>query len=204
MTVDSAAGMIDVAFALEGDALPDEHRYLLAEALQRALPWLDSDARTGVHRLKLVRSGTGEELVSRRTRLTLRVPRARAEEACALAGTELRLGARRLRTGRSQRRELLPHGTLYAALVATEAPDEATFVEAVQGELEALDVRAQPVCGRWQSTEAGRLRGCSLMLSGLDAARSLVLLQQGLGPHRRLGCGLFVPHRSAAAVGSPA
>jgi CRISPR-associated protein Cas6 len=201
--VDRAAGMIDVAFALEGDALPDEHRYLLADALQRALPWLADDARAGVHRLKLVHSGGAEDLVSRRTRLTLRVPRERAEETCALAGTELRLGAHRLRAGRAQRRELLPHGTLYAWLVAAPERDEAAFLARVQGELQTMDVRVQPVCGRWQSAEAGRLRGCSLMLSGLDAGQSLLLLQQGLGPHRRLGCGLFIPHRSAAAVGSP-
>ena len=201
--MDTTAEMIDVAFALEGDTLPHEHRYALAAALQGALPWLDNDARTGVHGLKLVHSGTGAHLVSHRTRLTLRVPRERAEETCGLTGSLLRLGEQRLRAGRAQQRELLPHGTLYAALVATDAPDEAAFVAHVQGELDALHVRAQPVCGRWQSAEGGRLRGCSLMLSGLDAVQSLLLLQQGLGPHRRLGCGLFVPHRSAAAVGSP-
>jgi len=201
--VDRAADMIDVAFGLQGDAMPHEHRFALAGALQLALPWLAADARAGVHRLKLVRSGNGEDLVSHRTRLVVRVPRERAEETAALAGTELRLGAYRLRIGRAQRRELLPHGTLYAWLVATDSPDEAAFLARAQDELQALGLRAQPVCGRWLSAEAGRLRGCSLMLSGLDTEQSLLLLQQGLGPHRRLGCGLFVPHRSAAAVGTP-
>jgi hypothetical protein len=41
------------------------------------------------------------------------------------------------------------------------------------------------------------------MLSGLNAAQSLRVLRQGVGPHRLLGCGLFVPHKSAAAVGAP-
>ena len=199
------ADMIDVAFALEGDALPREHRHALAEALQEALPWLGSEARAGVHRLKLVASGDGaDDLVSRRTRLTLRVPRGRADEVDVLSGTDLSLGGHRVRAGRARRRELLPHGTLYAPLVAADAPDEAQFLVTVQLALDALGVRAQPVCGRWQSTEGGRLVGCSLMLSGLERDQSLVLLQQGLGPHRRLGCGLFIPHRSAAAVGSPA
>lgn len=199
------ADMIDVAFALEGEALPREHRYALADALQEALPWLGSEARAGVHRLKLVASGDGADaLVSPRTRLTLRVPRGRADAADALTGAELSLGGRRVRAGRAQRRELLPHGTLYAPLVAADGPDEAQFLAAVQLALDALGVRAQPVCGRWQSAEGGRLVGCSLMLSGLERDQSLVLLQQGLGPHRRLGCGLFIPHRSAAAVGTPA
>jgi CRISPR-associated protein Cas6 len=202
--VDAQAEMIDVAFALEGETLPYEHRYALAEALQRALPWLESEPRAGVHRLNLVRSGSGAELISRRTRLMLRVPRSRADDTCALAGARLELGADRVRAGRAQPRELLPHGTLYAGLVAADSPDEAAFLERIQGELDAMGVRAQPVCGRWQAAEAGRLLGCSLMLTGLDPVQSLRLLQQGLGRHRRLGCGLFVPHRSAAAVGTPA
>jgi CRISPR-associated protein Cas6 len=201
--MDAAADMIDVAFALDGQALPHEYRYALAEALQRRLPWLGSEPRAGVHRLNLVRAGGSDDLLSRRTRLTLRVPRERAGEACALAGAELQVGLHRVRTGRAQWRELLPHGTLYAHLVAADSPDEAAFVESMRGELAALGLRSQPVCGRWQTVEAGRLVGCSLMLTALDSEQSLRVLQQGLGRHRSLGCGLFVPHKSAAAVGAP-
>jgi hypothetical protein len=45
--------------------------------------------------------------------------------------------------------------------------------------------------------------GFSLMLDALSPDHSLRMLEAGLGRHRRLGCGLFVPHRSAAAVGTP-
>lgn len=196
------ADMIDVAFALEGRALPQDYRYALAEALEAALPWLREEPGSGVHRLNLVRSGA-EALVSPRTRLALRVPRARAEDAGALAGTELRLGAHTVRVLRPQARELLAHGTLYAHLVAAEEAEELLFLRRMRSELDALGVRGEPVCGRWQTTEAGRLAGCSLMLSGLPREQSLQVLQRGLGAHRRLGCGLFVPHKSAAAVGAP-
>lgn len=197
-----AADMVDVAFALEGRSLPPDYRYALADALEAALPWLGQEPGSGVHRLNLVRSG-GEALVSPRTRLTLRVPRSRADAACALAGTELRLGAQVVRVLRPQRRELLPHGTLYAHLVAAEETAEDAFLRRMRSELDALGVRGEPVCGRWQSAETGRLVGCSLMLSGLPREQSLQVLQRGLGAHRRLGCGLFVPHKSAAAVGAP-
>jgi CRISPR-associated protein Cas6 len=196
--------MIDIAFALQGRTLPTEHRFALAEALARVLPWLDSEPGAGVHRLKLVRDGGGgDALVSPRTRLVLRVPRALAGAACALAGTNLDVAGHALRPLDPHERELLPHGTLYAHLVAAEAEDEAAFLARMREELAAMEVAAQPVCGRWQSAEAGRLVGCSLMLSGLDAAQSLRVLQRGLGRHRHLGCGLFVPHKSAAAVGAP-
>jgi hypothetical protein len=44
--------------------------------------------------------------------------------------------------------------------------------------------------------------GYSLMLDGLSPAASLRVLESGLGRHRRLGCGVFVPHKSSAAVGA--
>jgi CRISPR-associated protein Cas6 len=87
--------------------------------------------------------------------------------------------------------------------VASAAADEAGFMHEVEAELQQLGVPCRPICGRQQTLEAGTLQGFSLMLDGLSAAAALQLLQRGLGLHRRLGCGLFVPHRSAAAVGTP-
>jgi hypothetical protein len=39
------------------------------------------------------------------------------------------------------------------------------------------------------------------MLHGLKRAESVAIQESGLGLHRLLGCGLFVPHKSIAAVG---
>ncbi len=198
------ARMIDLAFALDGDALPREHRGLLAAAVEAALPWLAGVPGAGVHRLNVSAGGGPQALLSGRTRLTLRVPRERADEAMTLAGRELQLGAGRLRLGAAHVRELLPYSALYAHLVAADDADEAAFVEAVAAELKALDVACRAICGRHQITEAGALRGFSLMLDGLSASHSLRVLQVGIGPHRRLGCGVFVPHKSSVAVGTPA
>ena len=59
-------------------------------------------------------------------------------------------------------------------------------------------------CGRLQHLDDGAevLPGYSLMLDGLSTEHALRMLESGLGPHRLWGCGLFVPHKSAAAVGS--
>ncbi len=198
------ARMIDLAFALEGDALPREHRGLLAAAVEAALPWLADVPGAGVHRLNVAAGGGPQALLSGRTRLTLRVPRERADAAGVLAGRELRLGDGRLRVGAVHVRELLPYSAIYAHLVAADEADEAAFVDTVAAELKALDVACRAICGRHQVTEAGALRGFSLMLDGLNAVHSLRVLEAGLGPHRRLGCGLFVPHKSSVAVGTPA
>lgn len=205
-----AAHMVDVAFALAAPlaaALPLEHRGQLARALEAALPWLAADVPgeppAGVHRLKLAPGGGAQALLSQRTRLVLRVPRPRVTDTLALQGTELALGELRLRVGAAQVRELQPWGTLYAhAVAAAQGLDEAGFLRQVQHALQALQAGGRAICGRVQCLEGGRLTGYSLMVDGLSDGQALRLLDSGLGAHRRLGCGLFVPHRSAAAVGS--
>jgi CRISPR-associated protein Cas6 len=205
---DTTAAMVDVSFALTGDAPPREHRRVLAAALEARLPWLAELPGCGVHRLNVSAGGGPQALLSQRTRLTLRVPRERTAAATALEGQALQLGPATLHVGAARVRELLPWGTLYAHLVAADAHgngdgDEIAFLRAVDDELAALGAACRPICGRLQVLESGALRGYGLMLDRLSAADSLRLLQAGLGAHRRLGCGLFVPHRSAAAVGSP-
>lgn len=196
------ATMVDVAFTLEGDTLPRDHRYALAEALDAALPWLPALPSAGVHRLNLVTDGGQDPMVSRRTRLVLRVPRERAADADALAGSELRVAGRSLRVGAGAQRELRHHATLFAHVVAG-GDDELRFMQAVNAELEGLGVQCRAMCGLRHVLEGGRLAGYSLMLDGLSPDESLTMLEAGIGGHRRLGCGLFVGHKSAAAVGAP-
>lgn len=195
------AAFVDIAFAIRGTTLECDHRRALAAALQRALPWLADVAGAAVHRLNLAAGGGA--LLSQRTRLTLRLPPDRVAAARALCGQALEVGLHALQVGEAQVRALRPHGTLYAHLVAGEGDDENHFLRAVQEELDALAVRGRAICGRHQVAEDGALQGHSLMLDGLSAAHALRVMEAGLGPHRLWGCGVFVPHKSAAAVGAP-
>lgn len=202
---DTPAAVVDVAFLLQGQtlALARDHRHALAAALTQALPWLAGTPGAGVHRLNVSAGGGTMALLSQRTRLTLRLPRGRAADAVHLSGQTLQVAGTALPLGAAQVRELLPHGTLYAHLVAAESNDELAFLQAVQTETQTLGLACRPICGRHQITEAGTLQGFSLMLDGLNAAHALRLLETGIGTHRLLGCGVFVPHKSAAAVGAP-
>jgi CRISPR-associated protein Cas6 len=199
---EAASSMIDVAFDLDGGALPRQHRRALAAELERLLPWLADAPGAGVHRLNVAAGGGPQALLSRRTRLTLRVPRGRAAEVAALQGAELSVETCTLRLGAPHPRELRPHGTLYAHLVAAEVAGENEFLRAMESELQSLGVPCRLICGRLQVAEADELQGYSLMLDGLTPAGALRVLETGLGRHRRLGCGVFVPHKSAVAVGA--
>ena len=69
-------------------------------------------------------------------------------------------------------------------------------------ELDRLGIAAARVCGKHQRLQLqdGLLDTFSLLLHELTLQDALQLQQQGLGEHRLLGCGVFVPHKSAAAV----
>ena len=195
---------IDVAFALDGRSLARDHTRALADALACHLPWLAGHPTAGVHPVKLVPGNEPVAWLSRRARLLLRVPRSREAALVALDGCTLEVGGHALRLGSPKSHPLLPHGTLYSYFVAAASDDEAAFMQRVANELAALGVACRTVCGRHQkrSGTPTALPGFSLMLHELSATDSLLLQRVGLGPHRGLGCGLFVPHRSAAAVGS--
>jgi CRISPR-associated protein Cas6 len=212
--------VVDLAFPVQGRELPRAHRAPLAAALERALPWLADEPLAAVHRLNVVAGGGAggpSALLSSRTRLTLRLPRERVRDALALQGAVLDVGELPLRLGMAQEREVLPFGTQYAHFVAAGAApgagdeSEAVFLAGAEAALAALGVNGRAICGRRQTIEGGfvergreaaTLAGYSLMVDGLAREGALRLLAAGLGSHRRWGCGVFVPHKSAAAVGA--
>ena len=196
-----AAAMVDVIFPLSGVCLPRDYRQALADALERALPGLTAWPGLGVHRVHAVAGGG--TLLSQRARLALRVRREQQAALAPLGGARLDVGGCVVQLGHAQVRELVAHGTLYSHLVAAGSDDELEFHAAIERELEALRVRGRPICGRRQIVSIageGAVTGFSLMLDGLSPADSMHLLEAGLGRHRPLGCGIFVPHRSAAAL----
>jgi CRISPR-associated protein Cas6 len=195
--------LVEAVFPLEGKALPRDHAQALQHALAEQLPWLRSDAGAGIHPLKLVSGPESLALLSQRTRLILRVDANRLDELKALCGVELDVSGHALRLGAVHLRALQPLATLYAYRVAAVSADESEFMQAMEAGLTALAIAGERVCGKRQSLRRDGLdmTTFSMMLHGLVPEQSLRLQQHGLGPHRLLGCGLFVPHKSAAAVG---
>jgi CRISPR-associated protein Cas6 len=195
---------VEAIFPLEGKSLPREHAQALQHALSEQLPWLLEDAGAGIHPLKLVSGPERLALLSQRTRLILRVDANRLDELKALAGIQLNVAGHTLQLGDVHLRALQPLATLYAYRVAANSTDEPEFMQAMEAELAASAIGGERVCGKRQSLLAdGReMATFSMMLHGLAPEQSLRLQVLGLGPLRLLGCGIFVPHKSAAAVGS--
>lgn len=203
-TEDVPCAIVDLAFELHGQKLPRHHRRSLAQAVQAAWPTWEGWPRVGIHRLNVSAGGGETALVSRRTRLTLRVPRPLAASLqAALEQAVLDVGGHRLRLGPATVRELLPWSTLYAhAVVVNPDVTESAFLEEMREELRAMGVHGRVICGRRHQVDDG-LEGYGLMVDQLGAADALQVMEMGLGACRDMGCGIFVPHKSSAAVGAP-
>ncbi len=197
--------VVDVAFVLKGGTIPSDHGWSLYRLLAEQLAWLDADETAGVHPIRGARSGNGaaELYVGGRGRLMLRLQRERAQLAFALSGTRLDLGEG-VEIGAPQLRTLFAHSTLYSRFVAAESDDEVEFLHSVNAELQQAGIACKVVLGKLRRADGAgaQMPGFSVMLHELSPEHSLAMQQTGLGTGRKLGCGIFVPHRSAAAVGS--
>lgn len=200
--------VVDAAFAIECRSLPVDHAYALSEAIQAALPWFAEEPQAGLHTVHGAASGAGWKRpegedallqLSHRTRLVLRLPAHRMQDAAALTGQTLDVAGFPMRVGRLTPRPLLRIASLFSRSVIFEgSDDEEEFLAAATEALRALDVEASTMlCGRdvTLSTPQRTYRTRSLMVTVGTPAQSLALQRRGLGEARKLGCGLFIPHK---------
>ena len=207
--------VVDLVFDIDCRELPVDHAFDLSRALLQAAPWIGEDERIGIHSVHLAGSQNGWErpgpdsgqhlLLSRRTKLTLRAPSERVEPLQqTLYGTELDIGGCPMTLGKSKTRPLSGEATLIARQVISASDDEERFLAWAAGELQPMGIHIKKaLCGKslFLATANGPLHTRSLMLADLTRADSIKLQQRGLGPHRRLGCGLFIPHKGISAIG---
>jgi CRISPR-associated protein Cas6 len=198
-----ATDVVDIVFGLRGRVVDLDHADRLWRGLHLRMPWLDGEEGAGVHPLAGVSRGDGEMYLTRRARLTLRLPRHRGDDARMLVGARLDLGGEVEVADETTVRPLAPAKVLYSPFVTMGETDEGRFLAACREQLAAAGIVGDLVCGkaRQATGEYGGWSGFSLMVHGLGAEESLRLQRQGLGGERKRGCGIFVPHKAVAAVG---
>jgi CRISPR-associated protein Cas6 len=200
--------VVDAVFAIECRSLPVDHAFALSQAIQAALPWFADEPQAGLHTVHGAASGAGwkrpegEDAVlqlSHRTRLVLRLPERRLQDAAALAGRTLDIGGWPMRVGQLSARPLLRIASLFSRSVIFEGSmDETEFLAAAAEGLRALGIETSTMlCGRdvTLATPQRTHRTRSLMVTVATPAQSLELQRHGLGEARKLGCGLFIPHK---------
>jgi CRISPR-associated protein Cas6 len=88
-------------------------------------------------------------------------------------------------------------------IVMRDGTDEDVFLQDAMALFHKMGVRPNKMlCGMEHviATPERVIRARSLMLANLAVEESVKLQQQGLGPDRKLGCGLFIPHKDIREV----
>ncbi len=200
--------VLDVAYSIECRSLPVDHAHALSQAIADALPWFADEEQAGLHLIHGAESGNGWErpehgddvlYLSRRTKLVLRLPRHRLNDAQSLEGQSIKVGYNTLKVGSSRKRLMSKEATLYARYVAgLEGQDEEAFIADMVALLKDAGIRFKKVlCGKETTlkTPEGDLVTRSLMVADLLPEDSVRLQEEGLGEFRKMGCGLFIPHK---------
>ena len=209
--------VVDLVYHIVARTLPLDHAWSLSRAVRARLPWMDEEPRAGIHQIHGAESGNGwmrpedpeHELLhlSRRARMTLRVPKHRIDEARGLSGAKLDIEGHALEVGKASVKLFSTQSTQFARYVVVPddigREDEEAFLAWAAQRIRDLDIRVRKMlCGRAHRIRVpdGELFTRSLMLADLDVEEAVRLQQHGIGEHQTLGCGLFLPHKGIKAV----
>ncbi len=212
--------VIDVSFRFRcktaSSAIPVDHGIMLRDQISKALPWILQVPGAAIHRIYGAATGNGwvrpendegtTMEVSKRTRLVLRLPKEKLEYARQLENTVFHLGDQEIEVGIAKVKPLIATRTLFCrSLVADDIDDEQSFTESLVERMDDMQIPiTKLLCGKNHQilTDSGVSGARSVMLAELSLEDAVKLQQQGLGQHQLLGCGIFLPHKDIAAVGS--
>ena len=200
--VDDSA-VTDIHFELQGTLLPRDHGYPLFLELSRLLPWLPDEELAAVHHIHGAETGKDDLLIlNRRAKLIVRIPAHREADLMVLSGQTIEIGGFKLTIGKGKAKPLARHAPLYAHCITTGSSEEEGFTRDVIRMLDEMKITCRFICGRRQTitTAEGVAYGYSLMLHDLPVEQSILVQQRGMGSNRKIGCGIFIPHKSTNAL----
>jgi CRISPR-associated protein Cas6 len=201
--------VVDLSFSIKCRTLPVDHAAALAGAVVGELPWLAEEPEAGIHSIHGAESGNGWErptgaedilYLSRRTKLILRMPKERVEQAKeGLSGKTLDVDGNAMDVGKADQRLLSQTTTVYSRHVVAPEQEEDAFLARTVQELKSRRLQFKKVlCGKSFeiNTAEGPLLTRSLLVADMPFIDAVRLQEQGVGSHRTLGCGLFIPHKT--------
>jgi CRISPR-associated protein Cas6 len=203
--------VVDLSFNISCTTVPVDNAYVLSSAITEILPWFSSEPDVGLHIMYGGASINGwqrpdleEEdgtlLLSKRSRLRLRLPKHRIEDAQQLCGKVLDLAGHSVEVGKSKSMLLVNTDTLLSRhIVSAVEEDEETFTERMFQELQKMGLGLTKILSGRDHALAGPdgpINTKSLLVSGMTAQDAVTLQIKGLGPGRSMGFGLFIASKS--------
>ena len=186
----------------------------MSVAIHQALPWFEEENKAGLHLIHGAESGNGwvrpddvtnEVLyLSRRTRMSLRLPKERLEDAAKLTGQTLAIDEYSIEVGDSIQKPLSTSSTIFSRYVlSSESENEDDFLKRIYKELQNMDINiSKLLCGKSRVLQGHNqdIFTRSIMLAELKPEESVLVQQHGIGEGRKMGCGLFIAHKGIAPV----
>lgn len=206
----------DLSFRVDCKMVPLDHAQELSDAILEILPWMADEPQAGVHMIHGASTGNGWQrpqddtndgciYLSRRSRMRIRMPKHRHEDAAELVGKTIRLGEHDLTFGDFQVKKFSPQSTLFSRYVITgDDESEEAFVSRVSAEMKDMGITLRKaLCGIGHqfNLAEGPVNTMSIMVADLDPEEAVTLQQQGIGDAQKMGFGLFIPHKGIKAVG---
>jgi len=206
--------IVDLAFKISCKCLPLEHAKQLSLAVHQALPWFEEEDKAGLHLIHGAESGNGwvrpEDVtnevlyLSRRTRMSLRLPKERLDDAAKLTGQTLTVDDYTIEVGDSILKQLSTSSTIFSRYVlSSESENEDDFLKRIYEELQNMGISiSKLLCGKTHILQ-GHDRDIftrSIMLAELKPEESVLVQQHGIGEGRKMGCGIFIAHKGIAPV----
>lgn len=206
----------DLVFKITCKQISLDHAHDLSQALMSALPWLAEEDRAGVHMIHGASTGNGWQrpeaqdgegfiYLSRRARMHLRMPKERYEDIKSLIGMTINVGGNEVTIGEYQIKPLTALGTLFSRYIILQPNEsEEAFIGRVADEMKVMGITLKKaLCGTGDEfvLPEGKIRTASLMVADLDPAEAVILQQNGIGEGRKMGFGLFIPHKGINPVG---
>ncbi len=201
--------VVDLAFSIECTSIPVDHAHALSSAILEILPWLVDEPEAGLHLIYGGASINGWQapespdepiLLSKRTKLRIRLPKTRIEDASELCGKTLDISGHKMEIGEAKSMLLVNSNTLFSRHIASDIEeDEETFTQRMIEELHALGLNFTKILSGRDHPLAGPgdpINTKSLMVSGLSAQDAVKLQISGVGPYQHMGIGLFVASKS--------
>ncbi len=203
--------VVDLAFSMSSGPLPFDHAELLFNAIHHYLPWFNNETQCALHHIHAAESGNGWErpegddaliYPSKRTKLILRLPSHRLNDAKTLENQQLQLNDDIcIKLGESKSRLISVTTALYARhmLLADSNESESAFINECIEALTNMEIRFKKIlAGKSHNMKIGEkiFQTRSLFIADLKIDDAFKLQQNGLGKFQHLGCGVFIPHKT--------
>lgn len=199
-SAESTREIIDIVFDLDAAQVPRDYPFELWSEIVQSLVWLKEEKNVGI--LPLRGSVSGDNLLlSKRTKLILRIPSDHAGQAARLTGQKLKIGSNILLVGAGKGRALHTATTVHSTLVESSL-GEVEFLADMKNKLQALNITCNLICDKYRKISSGKqtITGYGLVLHDLKPQASLLIQRTGLGGARQYGCGIFVPFKAISGL----